>query len=95
MVLVATSGREARKGMVPSPLDAVGGYPQRYVPVGRASDSEQKIFNYLADKLGPPNDYASGTIGLHSQRVMCDSCDGVMRSFQSDYPNIRIVVTEG
>jgi hypothetical protein len=95
MVLVATSGRQTRPGMVPSPGDAVGGYPQRYIPVQRDSDSEQKIFNYLADKLGPPNEYASGAIRLHSQRVMCDSCGGVLNSFRNDYPNIQVIVTEG
>ncbi|MFE2219774.1 deaminase domain-containing protein [Streptomyces canus] len=80
--------------MVPQPGDIVGGYPQRYIPVGRSADSEQKILNYLANKLGPPNGYASGTVRIHTQRDMCTPCSSVMKSFQSDYPNIRVVVTE-
>ncbi|SCF73784.1 The BURPS668_1122 family of deaminases [Streptomyces sp. Ncost-T10-10d] len=81
--------------MVPAPGDPHSGYPQRYIPNGRASDSEGKIFNYLANELGPPNETVSGTIRLHSQRDVCDSCRGVMDSFQAEYPNIRIIVTEG
>ena len=95
MILTATSGFERRKGMVPSPGDPVSGYPQRYVPVGRAADSEAKLFNYLANRLGPPNSSAGGTIRLHSQREMCPSCSGVMNSFRRDYPGIRIQLTEG
>jgi RHS repeat-associated protein len=95
MILAATSGFQRRDGMVPSPGDPLNGYPQRYIPVGRAADSEAKIFNYLADKLGPPNELVSGTIRMHTQRDMCDSCAGVMGAFRQDYPNITIVVTAG
>ncbi|MFE4335212.1 deaminase domain-containing protein [Streptomyces sp. NPDC056831] len=95
MILAAMSGNERRAGMVPAPGDVHNGYPQRYVPTGRASDSEQKIFNYLANELGPPSESVGGTIRLHTQRDMCDSCNGVMKSFQADYPGIRIVMTEG
>ncbi|MFB7454767.1 RHS repeat-associated core domain-containing protein [Streptomyces sp. NPDC056194] len=95
MLLVAASGVERRDGMIPAPGDPIMGYPQRYIPVGRAADSEAKIFNYLADKIGPPTDRIGGTIRMHSQREVCPSCDGVKEAFQRDYPGIRIVVTEG
>ncbi|MGW2056284.1 deaminase domain-containing protein [Streptomyces sp. NPDC001840] len=95
MVLAATSGFERRQGMVPSPGDPVSGYPQRYIPVSRAADSEAKIFNYLANRIGPPSDLAGGTIRMHTQREMCSSCGGVMESFRRDYPNINVVVTWG
>ncbi|MFE0697599.1 deaminase domain-containing protein [Streptomyces sp. NPDC058869] len=26
---------------------------------------------------------------------MCDSCSGVMDSFQKDYPDVRVIVTDG
>ncbi|WP_354598968.1 deaminase domain-containing protein [Streptomyces sp. JL1001] len=81
--------------MVPSPGDVHAGYPQRYIPVGETADSEAKVFNYLADKMGPPGEGVSGTIQLHTQRPMCDSCSGVMDSFQKDYPDVRVIVTNG
>ncbi|MEV5605769.1 RHS repeat-associated core domain-containing protein [Streptomyces sp. NPDC052299] len=95
MLLVSMSGTERRAGMVPAPGDAIGGYPQRYIPVGRRADAESKLFNYLADRIGPPSETISGTIRLHSQNIVCPSCGGVIEKFQMDYPQIRITVTEG
>ncbi|MCX4502838.1 hypothetical protein OOK53_10105 [Streptomyces anulatus] len=95
MILAAMSGNDRRAGMVPSPGDTHAGYPQRYIPVGKTTDSEAKVFNYLADRMGPPGRGVSGTIRLHTQRPMCDSCSGVMDSFQRDYPDVRVIVTDG
>lgn len=58
----------------------VGGYI-------RNSDSEYKLFNYIATQKQPSETF---TVNMLSERCMCESCIGVMEQFKKMYPNATI-----
>ncbi len=61
------------------------------VPISRNSDSEYKILDNIADKLGN-NTGAKGSITIVSERPACGSCLGVVDQFHKRYPNIDVKV---
>ncbi|WP_039910029.1 deaminase domain-containing protein [Acinetobacter soli] len=61
--------------------------------VDRATDSEAKIFEYLAQKLGNRS-LAKGSITIMTERPACSSCLGVAEQFKSKYPNITVIITD-
>ncbi|RRO03617.1 DUF637 domain-containing protein [Pectobacterium aquaticum] len=62
-------------------------------PVIRNIDSEYKILDNLADRLGN-NTSAKGTVTIFTEKPACDSCLGVIKQFQDRYPNINIDVLD-
>lgn len=76
-------------------------FPSSVVPIGsvppvfinRSIDSEAKILNNIAMKLGD-NSSATGTINLLTERAPCASCSNVIESFKIKYPNIKINVMD-
>lgn len=59
----------------------------------RAGESEAKILDGLAQKLGN-NFNAKGTVTIFTERPACSSCLGVVEQFKVKYPNIRIDVLD-
>ena len=60
---------------------------------GRLTDTEQKIIEFLRSiYLNTPN--ISGSIEIVSRNVICEGCISVIRQFQRDFPNIKIVLIE-
>lgn len=57
----------------------------------RDIDTEYKILNNIAEKLGDDTDI-SGKIRLFTERPCCDSCNNVMLEFLKKYKNILIEV---
>lgn len=55
----------------------------------RDSDSEYKLFNYIATQKRPSDTF---TVNMLSERCMCDSCIGVMEQFKKMYPNATVNV---
>lgn len=53
----------------------------------RNSDSEYKLFNYIATQKQPGDTF---TVNMLSERCMCESCVGVMEQFKEMYPNATI-----
>lgn len=97
-LLTSVSGEAERAGTVPN----VGspGNLQRFIPQAtgdnaRFYDSEFKLFNYMANKLGPSSDAVSGAIQLHSELPLCVSCNSVLNQFMNAYPNIDIIISTG
>jgi filamentous hemagglutinin len=74
-------------------------FPSTVVPTGgtspvqllRSVDSEAKILNNVAAKLGD-NTAATGTINLLTERSPCASCSNVIDLFRAKYPNITLNV---
>ncbi|MEB6079954.1 DUF637 domain-containing protein [Serratia marcescens] len=62
-------------------------------PIPRNLDSEYKILDNLADKLGG-NIAAKGKVTIFTERVACDSCLGVVEQFQKKYPGIKVEVLD-
>ncbi|MEL7629983.1 DUF637 domain-containing protein [Pectobacterium aroidearum] len=62
-------------------------------PVVRNIDSEYKILDNLADRLGN-NTSAKGTVTIFTEKPACESCLGVIKQFQDRYPNINIDVLD-
>ena len=99
-MLTSVSGGSARTGTVPEV--GVEGNPQRFLPGRmdggantRFSDTEFKILNYLANQIGPSSDSVTGSVWLHSDFPVCDSCNGVIDQFRSAFPNVDLRVTSG
>ena len=97
-MLSSVSGDAERAGTVPT----VGseGNPQRFIPQAtgsntRFSDTEFKLLNSIANRLGPSSDSITGTINLHSELPMCDSCSSVVSQFRDMFPGIDLNVTTG
>jgi filamentous hemagglutinin len=59
--------------------------------VSRNTDSEYKILDNIADKLGN-NPNATGTIKIVTERPACDSCLDVAKQFTARYPNIELQI---
>ncbi|MCD5360615.1 hemagglutinin repeat-containing protein [Chromobacterium aquaticum] len=57
----------------------------------RDSDTEFKILENIAQKLGPSSN-VSGTINLLSEKAVCPSCRSVVDQFRLRYPNIKLNV---
>lgn len=57
----------------------------------RFYDSEYKILNDIASKLGNKTD-ASGTIKLFTDRETCPSCARTVNQFMEKYKNIKVEV---
>lgn len=53
----------------------------------RNSDSEYKLFNYIATQKQPGDTF---TVNMLSERCMCESCIGVMEQFKKMYPNATV-----
>ena len=53
----------------------------------RNSDSEYKLFNYIATQKQPSDTF---TVNMLSERCMCESCMGVMEQFKKMYPNATV-----
>lgn len=74
-------------------------FPSSVVPTGGAKpfpllrdvDSEAKILNNVAAKLGD-NTSTTGTINLLTERSPCASCSNVIDLFKAKYPNITVNV---
>ncbi|UVO08517.1 hypothetical protein LW347_00440 [Pectobacterium polonicum] len=61
--------------------------------ISRNTDSEYKILDNLADRLGS-NISAKGSVTIFTERAACESCLGVIEQFQKKYPNIEIHVLD-
>lgn len=61
--------------------------------ISRNTDSEYKILDNLADKLGN-NVSAEGRVTIFTERAACDSCLGVVEQFQKKYPGIKVEVLD-
>ncbi|MFF2089256.1 deaminase domain-containing protein [Paenibacillus sp. NPDC058174] len=57
----------------------------------RDGDTEYKILNDLAEKIGD-NTNASGSIKLFTEKDTCGSCNKIIQQFSQKYPNIKIEV---
>ncbi|MDP5275905.1 deaminase domain-containing protein [Chengkuizengella axinellae] len=60
-------------------------------PYLRSSDTEYKILNDIADRLGD-NTEATGNIKLFTELDTCASCNNVISEFADKYSNIEIEV---
>ncbi|MEW4371841.1 deaminase domain-containing protein [Paenibacillus kandeliae] len=60
-------------------------------PYSRASDTEYKIINHLANQLGEQTT-VSGNIKLFTELDTCSSCNRVIAEFASKYKNIAVEV---
>lgn len=59
----------------------------------RINDTEYKIIeNY--NKILNGDSMASGTINIYSERIVCPSCEKIIKAFSCDYPNIKINVLD-
>jgi RHS repeat-associated protein len=97
-VVSSVSGDDVRLGTVPN----VGtpGNPVRFIPTAtgknsRVYDTEYKLLNYIANKLGSPSSSVRGKIHLHSERKICPSCNSVISQFEKDFPNVVIKTSIG
>ncbi|NLT57113.1 MAG: hypothetical protein GXX79_21635 [Actinomycetales bacterium] len=97
-VAASVSGVAERMGTVSN----VGtkGNPQRFIPTAtggnsRFYDSEYKLLNHVANRLGPSSSKVTGSINLHSELPVCASCSSVVGQFQQAFPGIRINITTG
>ncbi|MER2929048.1 DUF637 domain-containing protein [Serratia nevei] len=62
-------------------------------PIPRNTDSEYKILDNLADKLGG-NVSIKGKVTIFTERAACESCLGVVDQFQKKYPGIKVDVLD-
>lgn len=60
-------------------------------PIARNIDTEYKILNEIADKLGS-NTNATGKIRLFTERAPCSSCSNVINLFSAKYTKIEIEI---
>ena len=96
-MLRSVSGSTEREGMVPNVGSA--GNPQRFLPTAtggnsRFFDTEFKILNSVANRLGPSSS-VRGVINMHSELPVCSSCSSVMSQFRDAFPNIALNVSTG
>ncbi|POX23227.1 filamentous hemagglutinin [Serratia marcescens] len=61
--------------------------------VARNIDSEYKILDNLADRLGK-NYSANGSVTIFTEKPACESCLGVVKQFESRYPGVKIDVLD-
>ncbi|KAF6625090.1 hypothetical protein H6F38_27415, partial [Paenibacillus sp. EKM208P] len=73
-------------------------YPAKDAPnskgemIPREGDTEYKIINDLANKLGPANSNIKGKIKLFTENDTCISCNDIIYSFSKDYPGITVEI---
>ncbi|WP_013372480.1 deaminase domain-containing protein [Paenibacillus polymyxa] len=60
--------------------------------IPREGDTEYKIINDLANKLGPSNSNIKGKIKLFTENDTCISCNDIIYSFSKDYPEITVEI---
>lgn len=83
---------EAGKGLIGS---GSGNFTAQTVPnkagdmVYRGIDTEYKILDNIADKLGS-NTSARGTVNILTEKPACASCLNVVEQFKAKYPNITV-----
>ncbi|MET9261278.1 RHS repeat-associated core domain-containing protein [Amycolatopsis sp. NPDC004079] len=97
-LLQSVSGRAPRDGTVPKPGDVNNPIRYKATATGknnRKTDTEIKLLTYIANNLGEPSPYVRGTINIHTEKAMCISCQSVVRQFESEFPGVRVNVTEG
>ena len=59
----------------------------------RNNDTEYKIIeNY--NKILNGDSMVKGSINIYSERIVCPSCDKVIKAFSRDYPNIKINILD-
>ncbi|MBD7923456.1 two-partner secretion domain-containing protein [Xanthomonas bonasiae] len=63
------------------------------VLISRAGDSEAKILDNIAQKLGD-NVAARGSVTIFTERAACSSCMGVVEQFKAKYPNISVNILD-
>jgi filamentous hemagglutinin len=61
--------------------------------IPRAQDSETKILDSVALRLGGHTS-ATGTINIFTELAACDSCEGVVRQFETRYPGIAVNILD-
>jgi len=61
--------------------------------IHRGPDSEAKILNNIAEKLGE-NTSAKGSVTLLTEREPCTSCSNIIEKFQAKYPNISLKIMD-
>lgn len=61
--------------------------------IQRNTDSEYKILDNLADRLGN-NVSAKGIVTIFTERPACGSCLGVIEQFQQKYPGIEVNILD-
>jgi hypothetical protein len=74
--------------------------PKRVTPEGivsesgylRHADTEFKLLDDIASRLGPSNPQARGTVNLFTERLTCQSCGDVVLDFRNRYPNVQLNV---
>jgi filamentous hemagglutinin len=62
-------------------------------PILRNTDSEYKILDNLADRLGS-NTLAKGNVTIFTEQPACESCLGVIEQFQKKYPGIKVDILD-
>lgn len=90
--LLAVSGEKSPSGTVGISEDPI--FETRFVDHDRRLDSEAKILEAIAKKLGKNHD-CQGSITLLSERPCCPSCLGVIQQFKKRYPNVSLQVYTG
>jgi filamentous hemagglutinin len=60
-------------------------------PILRNTDSEYKILDNIADRLGG-NSSTRGSVMIVTERPACESCLDVVNQFRARYPNIEVKV---
>ncbi|NLU80019.1 hypothetical protein HCA58_16820 [Micromonospora sp. HNM0581] len=100
ILMKSVSGGATRRGTVANVGEP--GNPQRLIPQvvrggnnNRFFDTEFKILNQLANDLGPSSSSISGSVNLHTEFPVCDSCGSVISQFSRMFPGIRVTVTTG
>lgn len=87
---------EAGKGLIGS---GSGNFAAQTVPnkagdmVYRGIDTEYKILDNIADKLGG-NTSARGTVSFLAEKPACASCLNVVEQFKAKYPNIAVNILD-
>lgn len=57
------------------------------------NDTEYKIIE-IYNKILNGDSMANGNINIYSERIVCHSCEKVIKAFSCDYPNIKINVLD-
>ncbi|WP_158632658.1 deaminase domain-containing protein [Amycolatopsis sp. WAC 01416] len=76
------------------------GNPQRFIPQAtggntRFSDTEFKLLNQTANRIGQSSPHVRGTINLHTDFAVCTSCSSVISQFRDAFPGVRLNLTTG
>lgn len=80
-------------GYVPETFPSTSAISKTGDSYNRSSDSEAKILNNIAAKLGN-NTKATGYVNLMTERAPCTSCSNIISNFQKRYPNIQLNILD-